>query len=145
MIKKFTNGDLQKCCELFIDVFNGSPWNDAWINETAYTYLQELTDNKRFFGYTLWDNGLMIGATFCHMKNHYKGDEIFIDEMFISPDFQRKGYGMKLMNEIETFAKANSCISITCLTGKGKPAFEFYEKFGCKHMEHLVFMHKRML
>ena len=145
MIKTFSIDDIQKCSELFIDVFNGSPWNDKWTSETANIYLQELIDNKRFLGFTLWDNDLLIGAVFCHMKNHYRGDEIFVDEMFISPDYQRKGYGMKLMNEVEKFAKDNSFISITLLTGKGKTAFDFYEKFGCKHLEYLAFMYKRMV
>ena len=87
----------------------------------------------------------IIGAVFCHMKNHYRGDEIFVDEMFISPECQRKGHGTKLMNEVEKFAKDNSFISITLLTGKGKPAYDFYEKFGCKHLDHLAFMYKRMV
>ena len=65
MIKKFSIDDLQKCCDLFTNVFNGSPWNDNWTNETL-------------------------------------------------------------------------------LTGKITPAFEFYENFGCKHLEHLAFMYKRM-
>ena len=79
------------------------------------------------------------------MKNHYRGDEIFVDEMYIAPEYQCKGYGMELMNAVENFAKENSLISITLLTGIGKPAFNFYEKFGCKHLEHLAFMYKRIV
>lgn len=145
MIKEFSANDFQECCDLFIKVFNGAPWNDKWTNETAQTYLQELTDNKRFLGYTLWNDKLLVGVVFCHKKNHYRGDEIFIDEMYIFPDCQRKGYGMKLMKKVELFAKENSVISITLLTGKNTPAFEFYEKFGCKHLEHLSFMYKRIV
>jgi len=144
MVREFSTNDLQKCCALFIRVFNDSPWNDNWTNETAYTYLQELVNNKRFLGYTLWDNGLLIGAVFCHMKNHYRGDEIFIDEMYISSDYQRKGHGMELMNAVEKYAKENYFISITLLTGIDKPAFNFYKKFGCKQLENLAFMYKRI-
>ena len=144
MIKEFIQDDFQKCCELYIKVFNNPPWNDMWTNETAHIYLQELTDHKRFLGYTLWDGNLFIGAVFCHMKNHYRGDEIFIDEMYISPDYQRKGYGTELMKAVEKYAKDNSFISITLLTGKGRPAFDFYEKLGFKHLEYLAFMYKNV-
>jgi len=144
MIKKFSFDDFQKCCELFIKIFNGSPWNDKWTNETAHVYLYELTDHKRFLGYTLWDKNVLTGAVLCHMKNHYRGDEIFVDEIFISPDCQRKGHGTKLINEIEKYAKDNSFISITLLTGKNKSAFDFYERAGYKYLEHLAFMYKRM-
>jgi len=144
MIKKFSSYDFQACCELFVKVFNGVPWNDKWTNETAKIYLQELVDNKRFLGYTLWKNDSLIGAVFCHMKNHYRGEEIFVDEMYISAEYQRRGYGMELMNAVEKFAKEQNFISITLLTGMDKPAFPFYQKFGCKHLEYLAFMYKRI-
>jgi len=144
MIKEFSCADFQKCCELYLQVFNGPPWNDKWTNDTVSTYLRELLDHKRFLGYTLWDSDLLIGVVFCHLKKFYRGDEIFIDEMYISTDHQHKGHGTALMNEVEEFARKNSCISITLLTGIGKPAYNFYEKFGCKHLSHLAFMYKRI-
>lgn len=143
MIRSFSQTNLQKCCELYINVFNAPPWNDEWTNETAHTYLKELTDHKRFLGFTLWTNEQLTGAVFAHMKNHYRGDEIYIDELFISPDHQRKGHGMLLMDEVEKYAKENSFISVTLLTGVKKPAFNFYEKRGYKHLDYLAFMYKR--
>ena len=145
MIKKFSVSDFPQCCELFIQVFNSEPWKDCWTNDTANTYLHELLDNKRFFGYTLWDSDLLIGVVFCRMKNHYKGNEIFIDEMYISSVYQNKGHGTELMEAVEEYAKQNSAISITLLTGTDTPAFEFYKKFGCKELEHLAFMYKRIV
>ena len=144
MIKEFSLFDLEKCCKLFIDVFNKPPWDDEWTNKTASAYLQELVDYKRFLGYTLWDNDLLIGAVFCHIKSHYRGEEVFVDEIFVKPENQRKGYGTKLMNEIENYAKNNSFISITLLTGKSNPAFDFYSKFGWKHLDYLAFIYKRI-
>jgi GNAT superfamily N-acetyltransferase len=137
--------DFQKCLQLFIHVFNGEPWYDKWTDDTAFNYLQELVDNKRFLGYTLWDNGKLAGAVFAHMKSHYKGDEIFVDELFVSPDCQRSGCGMALMGAVDKFAKENFIISITLLTGLGKPSFQFFSKFGCKHLDYLAFMYKRMV
>jgi len=145
MTKIFSQDDLQKCCELYVKVFNGSPWYDKWTNDTAHAYLRELADNNRFLGYTLWDNDVLIGAVFAHMKNHYKGEEIFIDELFISPECQRKGYGMVLMDAVEKYARENGFVSVTLLTGVNKPPFAFYEKLGYKHLSHLAFMHKRMI
>jgi len=145
MIKKYTSDDFHRCRELFVEVFNGPPWNDKWTDESARIYLQELTDHRRFLGYTSWDNGSLTGVVFCHMKHYYRGDEIFIDEMFISPGRQRKGLGSELMREVESYTAKNSIISVTLLTGVDKPAFDFYLKLGYKHAEHLAFMHKRVL
>ena len=144
MIKKFADCDLEKCCELYIEVFNQAPWNDEWTMDSAQLYLQELIDHKRFLGYTLWENDALLGVVLAHMKNHYRGEEIVVDELFISLDCQRKGYGMMLMEEVEKYAKENSFISVTLLTGVGMSAFNFYEKRGYKHLDYLAFMHKRM-
>ena len=143
MIREFTIADFQKCRELYIRVFNNEPWNDDWTTESANAYLQELTEHNRFLGYTLWDENILIGAIFAH-KKRFKGDEIFIDELFISPDYQRAGYGTMLMEEVEEYANKNSFVSVTLLTSIRKPAFNFYEKLGYKHLNYLAFMYKRM-
>ena len=144
MIKPFSICDFDKCCDLFIKVFNEPPWNDNWTVETAKKRLKEFTDNKRFLGYTLWEDDMLIGAVFCHMKTHFSGDEIFIEELFVSQDYQRKGHGKALMNAVEQYAKENSFVSITLLTGTDSPAFEFYKNSGYEHLNSLAFMRKRI-
>jgi len=144
LIKEFSKNDFQKCCDLFIYTFNRPPWHDEWTNETAHIYLKELVDSKRFVGYTLWDNDSLIGVAFCHTRFNWRGDELAVDLMFISPDHQRKGCGLTLMNAVETFAKDNSCITITLSTGVDAPAFSFYEKLGFEKVpeKFWVSMHK---
>ena len=144
-IKPFSMNDLQKCCELFIRTFNGEPWYEHWTTETAYARLLEVAENKRFFGYTLWDNKELTGAILCYLKTFHNGPEMFIEEMLISPDYQRKGYGMLLMDEVEKYAAENEIKNITLLTGKNKPSFDFFKKCGYEHLEFLALMHKRIL
>ena len=144
MIKDFSSSDLKKCRELYVRVFNGEPWNDNWTDEMAHAYLQELTEHKRFLGYTLWNVDCLLGAVFAHIKR-FKADEIFIDELFVSPDCQRRGNGVKLMGAVEEFAKASSIASVTLLTGADKPAFDFYKKLGYRHLDYLAFMYNRIL
>ena len=144
MIKVFSFEDLNKCCELYLQVFNAPPWNDKWTEETAHRCLSDLVERKRFLGYTFWENDILVGAVFSHTKTFYTGDEIYIDELFISPDCQRKGYGMELMYAIEKYAKENSITCITLLTDIHKPAFEFYEKHDFSYVDRMVFMYKRL-
>ena len=144
MIKMFSMSDLQKCSDLYVRVFNGEPWNEKWTNDTAHARLLEFVENKRFLGYTLWESDELIGAIFCHVKTFYSGNEIFIEEMWISPDYQRKGCGKLLMDGVEKYAKENGITSIALLTGKDKPAFNFYKKLDYNHLEFLAFMYKHI-
>ena len=137
--------DLQKCSDLYVRVFNSEPWNDEWTSETAHTRLLELSENKRFLGYTLWESDELIGAVFCYEKTFFKGNEIFIEEMWISPNYQHKGHGKILIDEVEKYAKENGFTSVVLITGKDKPAFNFYKKYEYNHLEFLACMHKRIL
>lgn len=144
MLKNFSAEDLQRCCELYVKVFNAPPWNDSWTIETARRCLGDLAERRRFFGCTYWQDGILVGAVFAHTKTFHKGDEIYIDELFIAPDFQRKGFGLELMYEVEKFARENAINCITLLTAVGKPAFDFYEKQGYRHLEHMTLMYRQM-
>ena len=143
MVKEFLINDIQKCCEILIQTFNNPPWNDKFTAETARIYLQELIDNKRFAGYTIWDNGLLVGAVFCHLRYNWRGDELSVDLIYISPEYQRKGYGGILMRTVEKYAKDHSCICISLSTNAGTPAFDFYGKIGFKEFPgKLIWLYK---
>jgi len=83
--------------------------------------LHELISNKRFFGFTLWEDSFLTGAILCHGKSWYKGDEVYVDELFVAPELQHKGRGKTLMDRVEKFAKDNAYASITLMTGRENP------------------------
>ena len=115
-----------------MQAFNLPPWNDEWTLETARIYMQELLDNKRFIGFTAWENDVLTGFIFCHIRYNWRGDDMTIDLMGVSPDYQRKGYGAELINAVEKYVKENSITCIGLGTSKNAPAFKFYEKLGYK-------------
>ena len=145
MIKDYSNDDFHNCCELFVQVFNAPPWNDNWTMEIACKYLCEITRHQRFIGYTLWESGVLIGVVFCRVETHFSVDIMFVEELFVSVDCQRKGYGTVLMKEVEKYASENSVARVTLLTSRGTPPFKFYEKIGYEHLDWLAFLQKSIL
>jgi GNAT superfamily N-acetyltransferase len=143
MIKNYTPDDFDRCCELYIQVFNGAPWFDKWTSESARAHVRELVDDNNFVGFTAWD-GDLVGAAFARTRTFYSGTELFIEELFIAPNCQRKGIGTALMREVESYAKSIAATNITLITGAGYPSFDFFAKCGCKHVDALAFMHKRV-
>jgi len=133
MVKEFSIFDFQQVCKIFMQTFNLPPWNDENTLVTARIYLQELLDNRRFFGFTIWENDSLAGFVFCHARYNWRGDDTTIDIMCVSPDYQRKGYGTILVNTVEQYAKENSLGGVGLSTSLNTPAFSFYEKLGFKH------------
>lgn len=144
MIKKFEESDLNACAEIMMSVYNNELWQCNWSYETAKNYLRDYVDSKKFIGYTLWIDNVIKGAIFCHEKIWWNNNEIFIDEMFISPELQRQGYGTEILNVIENYIKGHKLAGFTLTTNRYSPAPNFYRKNGFSDAEHVLFMYKEI-
>lgn len=128
MIKNFELSDLSACAEIMMSVYNNEQWQCRWSLESAESYLRDFTDCKKFLGYTLWIGGEIKGAIFCHEKIWWNNSEVFIDEMFISPQLHRKGYGTEMINVIEKHIQDHNLAGFTLLTSRNTQAPDFYKK-----------------
>jgi GNAT superfamily N-acetyltransferase len=133
--------DLNDCASLLIDTYNCPPWNNNWTYETAVNYLKEKIDAVRFTGFVLCEDENIVGACFCCGKTWWSGDEVYVEEFYISPDFQNKGLGSLLFSELKNYAAGNGFKSITLLTNQTLPALGFYKKQGMKQLESNSFMY----
>jgi len=145
MIKKFELSDLTACAEIMLSVYNNELWQCHWSLEIAKNYLQDYVECKKFIGYSLWIDGVIKGTIFCHEKVWWNNTEVFIDEMFISPELQRQGYGTKILNEVENYIKEHKLAGFTLSTNRFAPAPNFYKKNGFSNAEHVLFMYKKIL
>ena len=142
MIKSFENVDLMQLIDVFINTYNRPPWYNKWTSETAEQYLCEIIDNKKFAGFVIWEGRKMVGAALCHFQTWWNSNELYVDEFFIAPQFQWKGYGRTLIESVSTYAVENGLARVVLITDKRKPAYEFYQKNGFIGLENLVFMCK---
>lgn len=143
-IRKLLIDDIETCSKLLIATYNPSPWNNHWTEETAKRYLLEFTSNDRFIGFVIEENDQIVGAMFAHRKVWWTNDEIFIDELFIHPDQQGRGYGQLLMEKVEELSKELGLGGVTLLTNSHLPAKLFYENKGYVVAENIVFMYKEI-
>ena len=142
MIRAFHPDDMATCVHLLIAAYNREPWNDHWTIEAATKYLNEFAASDQFVGFVICENEAVIGAMFAHRKTWWTNDELFVDELYIAPDLQRKGYGERLLAHAERYAKSAGLAGLTLLTNQYLPAKAFYTKIGYTHAEHVIFMYK---
>ncbi len=126
--KPLSEEHIPQCVSLLIAAFNPEPWGDEWTEETAEKYLYEFFTHKRFVGFVVMENDKVMGALFAREKTYYMGDEFYIEELFVAPDSQRKGYGQILLDEVEKYVKNKNFAAIALLTDKNTPAMDFYSK-----------------
>ena len=66
---------------------------------------------------------------------------LYLEDLFILPEYRHKGYGLELINELRSICKKEKLgrFEWQCLDWN-KPSIEFYEKLGAKqHNQWLIF------
>ena len=125
-----------------MSVYNNEIWQNCWSFERAKEYLKDITDFKKFIGFTLLVDNSVKGAILCREKTWWNNNEIFVEEMFVSPELQRQGYGTALLNAVGCYIKEKGLAGFTLLTNRYTPAPNFYRKNGFSDGEHVLFMYK---
>ena len=131
--------------EHLCSVYNNELWQCIWTKQTAAEYLTDFFEMKKFVGYVLEEGNEIMGGIFAHEKVWWNNSEIFVEEMFIKPEQQRKGYGSMLIGQIEKYVTEKGLAGITLSTSKYAPAPAFYRKNGFADCEHVLFMAKEMV
>jgi aminoglycoside 6'-N-acetyltransferase I len=138
----FQESDLAACAKIMTEVYNNDLWQCNWSLETAKDYLEDYVRGRKFLGYTIIVDNEIIGAIFAHEKIWWNNNEIFVDEMFISPSYQRQGYGTELLKMVENYIKEHKLAGFTLTTNRYAPAPAFYRKNGFVDCEHVLYMGK---
>lgn len=144
MIRKMQKNDIPACAEILCAVYNNEMWQCRWTKETGTAYLEDYFDVKKFIGFILEEDEKIIGAMFAHEKIWWNNSELYIDEMFVSPEKQRGGYGSMLINSAEEYVKEHGLAGLTLCTNKYAPAPNFYRKNGFEDNEIIMFMYKEI-
>ena len=134
---------IEQVVDLFIDVFSKEPWNDSWkSNKNAEEFLQDIVDTPGFKSLLYIKDDKVIGVLFGHTIKWCEGDEFYIREFFVDSNFQGKGIGTKLMEELERKLKKEDIHTVVLLTERNTEARKFYENKGYKINDDIVFMYK---
>ncbi|MGN0686925.1 MAG: GNAT family N-acetyltransferase [Oscillospiraceae bacterium] len=144
VIRKMERADIPACADILCSVYNNELWQCRWSKQTAEEYLSDFFNMQKFVGFVGYDNNEIIGAIFAHEKVWWNNSEVFVEEMFIKPDLQRKGCGSLLLKQVEQYIKGKGLAGITLSTNKYAPAPDFYRKNGFSECEHVLFMAKEI-
>ena len=142
MVRKFENADIAECARIMQSVYNNEVWQCHWNDDTASAYLRDFAEHKKFAGFTLVENDEVISAILCREKVWWNNSELYVEEMFVSPGFQRRGYGRRLLEAAEGYVRERKLAGITLSTSRFSFAPDFYRKNGFTDGEHVLFMYK---
>lgn len=85
-------------------------------------YVAETTD-KKIVGY--------VTFFFCYYT--WSGKSLYMDDLYVKPDYRGKGLGTMLINKVISFAKDSNCNKLRWqVSNWNKPAIDFYKNLGAE-------------
>ena len=100
-IREMNVEDIGACADILCSVYNNELWMCRWDKETAVEYLKDFFENKKFVGYVAEEEGEVIAGIFAHEKVWWNSSEVFVEEMFVTPEKQGNGIGTSLLHQVE--------------------------------------------
>jgi len=143
-VRPISPSDLPACTHVFMAAYNGMPWNYQWSEPDALQYLTEYTESRHFIGFVVLDGDRVAGAMFARYRTWWNNKQIYVDELFISPDAQGKGLGKQLISHAEAYCLDNNIEMITLMTNKFMPAMKFYENLDFIKVDQFAFLFKQV-
>ncbi|NEQ47219.1 MAG: GNAT family N-acetyltransferase [Leptolyngbya sp. SIOISBB] len=91
---------LKGCSNLFVEVFNGSPWHESWSFETASKRLEDCYATPGFYGIVAIEEDKVSGFALGFAEVSYEGQHFYLKEMCVCPNRQRSGIGTKIIETL---------------------------------------------
>ena len=130
---------------IYVETYNRPPWNDNWTVTLATEKLDELINCCDSFGLICIDNqDNIIGAIIGDSETYYNCRQFFIKDFFVTPTWQGKGIGSKLMEELEKELSKQGISKTYLFTSRTDITECYYQKRGYESWNGMVMMGKNL-
>ncbi len=133
-IKKFEKNHIPDVLNLIKELAEYEKAPREVTNTTEKMLEDGFGETPIFGGYITEIEGKIIGmAIYYYRYSTWKGRVLYLEDLYIMPEYRRLGIGEAFFEELINHAKNTNCARITWqVLDWNTPAVKFYEKLGAK-------------
>jgi len=139
-IKKAKKRNFKEIAEILIKESSKKPYNEKYTLKTGLKEVNDLAKNEL---YIATNEKKIIGFIASSITPDNK-KKAYIRELWLRPDYQRKGIGKALVKFIENKYKKRGVKIIRVVVKRNAEAFTFYKKIKYAEYKELVFMEAKL-
>lgn len=138
---KLTGENIDSVVKLYVDYYNNRE-DGCWTYEKAYKRIHQVMTIEDAECFVQYDDGKMSGFVIGYYKEFDDLKAYFLEEIVIFAEFQNKGYGASLMEELERVVRENGVEHLELISVNDEHHMHFYKKLGFYVASNLVMMGK---
>ena len=138
LIENMTKERIADYAELYMSVFNSSPWNDSWSRETAIRRIKEIMSIDTFIGKVAYIDDVPFGIIIGQSEQGDVNVQFCLKEFCVKTTAQNKGIGTSLLNALKEDLKSKGIRHIYLITSHGENTEGFYQRRGFKTVSEIV-------